>query len=316
MGIVGLDIGGTKCAVLLASDDGEIVAARRFAASDFSGTIDALYSAIEDLTGDFDEAPVFGVSCGGPLDAREGVILSPPNLPGWDEVDITGELERRFGGRAYLMNDADAGALAEWRWGAARGARTVIFCTHGTGFGAGLILDGRLYEGTCSAAGEIGHVRLAPDGPVGFGKSGSVEGFCSGGGIARLAQMRVRKLGTDPCFATDGIEAITARGVAEAARAGDGTARQIMVESGCHLGRALAILVDLLNPEVIVLGSIYVRAGDLLEGSMMEALQEEALPRSLAACRIVPSELGESIGDRAAVAVALYRTGRLGPGGA
>jgi glucokinase len=171
--IIGLDIGGTKCAVALADDDGVPRQIARIPTGAPGRTLDALFTAIEQAgPGD---APVFGVSCGSPLDARTGVILSPPNLPGWDDVPIVPQLVARFGGEAHLMNDANAGALAEWMHGAAKGCRDVVFLTFGTGMGAGLILGGHLYEGASGDAGEVGHMRLAEDGPVGYGKAGSFE---------------------------------------------------------------------------------------------------------------------------------------------
>jgi len=309
--IIGLDMGGTKCAAVLATDDGEILSSRRFPTRDVEGTLAGLEKAVEELK------PVgrllFGVSCGGPLDSPRGMILSPPNLPGWDRIHITQRLVERFGGEAHLMNDANAGALAEWRWGAARGCRNVVFCTHGTGFGAGVILDGRLYEGTSDAAGEVGHVRLTEDGPVGFGKAGSVEGWCSGGGVARLARSTAEARGLSRAFGRDSLAEVTARDVFDAARRGEELALEVVGISARKVGAALAVIVDLLNPEVIVLGSIFARCRDLIEPPMWEVLASEALPASLAACRVVPSELGERIGDCATVAVALYRTGRLGP---
>ena len=122
------------------------------------------------------------------MDSARGIIREPPNLPGWVDVPITDMLTARLGLPAALCNDANACALAEWRFGAGKGTRNMVFLTFGTGMGAGLILDGRLYAGTCDAAGEIGHMRLAPDGPVGFFKAGSFEGFCSGGGLAKMGQ--------------------------------------------------------------------------------------------------------------------------------
>ncbi|HRU06195.1 MAG TPA: ROK family protein, partial [Candidatus Brocadiia bacterium] len=174
MDVLGLDIGGTKCAVVRGDSNGRVLAREVFATAGVEETLTRLTRAVEALGPG--PAPVFGVSCGGPLDWRRGVVMSPPNLPGWDDVPITAMLEKRFGGKAYLMNDANAGALAEWKFGAARGCENVVFLTCGTGMGGGLILNGRLYEGATGMAGEVGHMRLAPDGPVGHGKAGSFEG--------------------------------------------------------------------------------------------------------------------------------------------
>ena len=291
--IIGIDIGGTKCAIAKADDSGNILESDRFQTTDLQGTLDAIFRTTDRLLKGGEA--VFGVSCGGPLDSRRGVIQSPPNLPGWDDVHITKMLSERFGGRAFLMNDANAGALAEWQFGAGRGVRSMVFLTHGTGMGGGLILDGRLYEGASGDAGEIGHVRMAPDGPVGYGKPGSFEGFCSGGGIAKLAKGRIPAL-PEP----------SAQQVAEAAEQGIPEAIAIMEESGAWLGRGLAILIDILNPEMIVFGSIYTRSGHLLENAMRRELEREALPSALRTCRIVPAQLGEKTGITAAVAVATY----------
>jgi glucokinase len=310
MTIVGVDIGGTKCAVIRADEHGIPRDVRRFPTTNVRETLENLYATIEgmDIGGD----PVFGVSCGGPLDADKGVILSPPNLPGWDSIPIVEDLKRRFGGEAYLMNDANAGALAEWAHGAARGCRNVVFLTFGTGMGAGIILDNRLYEGTSGYAGEVGHVRLAPHGPVGYGKAGSFEGLCSGGGIARMAQERAKAAGGCASLKAESIEDITARAVAEAAERGDAQALELFAAVGRYLGLGLALLIDVLNPQIIVIGSIYVRCQRFLEPTMRQVLEEEALPQPLRDCRIVPAALGDEIGSYAAIAVARYRKG-LGP---
>ncbi len=157
----------------------------------------------------------------------------------------------------------------------------------------------QLYEGASGDAGEVGHIRLAPKGPVGYGKAGSFEGFCSGGGIAQLAANRL-----------PGIPHPTAKDVAMAAANGMPQAINVLRESGRYLGQALAIIIDCFNPEVIVLGSIYTRSGQYLEASMREELQKEALPSALAACRIVPAGLGESLGIMSAIAVATYHLAR------
>lgn len=291
--IIAVDIGGTKCAVARADDSGTILESVAFPTVARDETIARLLE--ETAKFQPDENVRFGISCGGPLDATRGIVMSPPNLPTWDNVPITRLFTERFGGRAWLMNDANAGALAEWKCGAGRGSQNMVFLTHGTGMGGGLILNGQLYEGTTGDAGEAGHVRMAENGPVGYGKAGSFEGFCSGNGIARLAANRI-----------PGVANPTAKDVFLMAGNGVPEALEIVNESGRYLGRALAILIDILNPEVIVLGSIYMRSGHLLEKAMRKALEEEALPSALAACRIVPAQLKEATGLIAAAMVAVY----------
>ncbi|NIK67840.1 ROK family protein [Paenibacillus sp. BK720] len=317
----GLDIGGTKCAAVLgrASEDGiEIVAKRSFPTpASPQEALEALGAVLAELADEHHASGLqaIGISCGGPLDSGAGLILSPPNLPGWDRIDVVTPFKERFGVPVGLQNDANACALAEWKWGAGRGSRNMIFLTFGTGMGAGLILDGRLYAGTNDMAGEVGHMRLEQDGPEGYGKSGSFEGFCSGGGIAKLARSRALEWlaegkSTLLCSKTGEVDGITAKLVGEAARAGDELALDVMGNVGRQLGRGLAVLVDVLNPERIVIGSIYARQQALLDPGMLAELQAEALSLSLKACRIVPAGLGETVGDAASLSVAQYALAR------
>jgi glucokinase len=326
MGVfVGVDIGGTKTAVVLGraearpAGEGLQIIDRAVFPTDPStrGWREVLQDVIA-ATGDLrkkngasgEKLRGVGVSCGGPLDSRAGLVLSPPNLPGWDNVPITRELESGLGCGAALQNDANACALAEWRFGAGRGSRNMIFLTFGTGMGAGLIVDGRLYEGTTDLAGEVGHVRLAEDGPEGYGKDGSFEGFCSGGGIARLARAEAEKqiaAGRQMLFCRDRGElpSITAQAVAEAAESGDPVALEILATSGRFLGRGVAMLIDILNPQRIVIGSIYARSRRFLQPAMEREIGREALAPAARACTVVPAELGEKIGDYACLSVAM-----------
>jgi len=254
-----------------------------------------------------------GISCGGPLDSKKGIIYSPPNLPGWDNVPVKDIFTKKYGVPVGIQNDANACALAEWLMGAGKGTQNMIFLTFGTGMGGGLILNGKLYTGTNDLGGEAGHIRLAEDGPVGFGKAGSFEGFCSGGGIARLAKNIVTdklQKGIEVPFCPDLSKAggLTAKKVAEAAKKGDPTANEIIKISSEYLGRGLAILIDIINPECIVIGSIYSRNESLFKPHMERILRLEAIPSALDVCRIKPAMLGESIGDYAALCVALYNS--------
>ena len=235
--------------------------------------------------------------------------MSPPNLPGWDQIPVCEIVEKKTGIRCRLQNDADACALAEWKFGAGQGTDNMVFLTCGTGFGAGLILGGKLYTGACDMAGEIGHVRASENGPVGYGKAGSFEGWCSGGGIAQVAKtaaIEQLQMGKTCAFCSsyDEIQTITAKTVADAANAGDLLAQQVYKTCGTYLGRSLAMLIDLLNPEAIVLGSIYQRCEHLLAEACRTVIEEECLPDAAARCKILPAKLADAIGDVAALAVA------------
>ncbi len=306
MQYIGVDIGGTKCAITLGNENGEVKEKIYFETTTVTETIDHIMEAVAQL-GDCD---AIGISCGGPLDSKEGVILSPPNLPGWDQIHIVDMLKERFGVPVFLQNDADACALAEWKFGAGKGTKNMIFCTFGTGLGAGLILNGALYTGACDMAGEIGHIRLAEYGPIGFGKAGSFEGFCSGGGIAQIGQMIARErlqMGQKVsfCEGLDKLLSITAKEIAIQAKAGAEDAKEVYRICGKLLGKGLAILIDTLNPEKIVLGSVFARSSELLVDAMRAELEKECLPRALAHCEIVPASLQESLGDVAALSVAV-----------
>jgi glucokinase len=313
--LLGFDIGGTKCAVLMAETRGERIeiVQKEVMPTDrpVYEMIEALFVAAERMLGSQRLARLegIGISCGGPLSSKRGMILSPPNLPGWDNVPMVKMTEERFGKKTLLQNDANACAMAEWKFGAGMGYNNVIFLTFGTGMGAGLILDGRLYSGTTDLAGEIGHLRLSEMGPVGFGKAGSFEGWASGGGIAQLAQSMVRQklqMGEKVSFCSGFTELyqLTARTVAEAAFAGDELAKEIYRVCGYWLGRGIALLVDVLNPEIIILGSIFGRVRPLIEPSMRAVIDAESLADSNADCRIVEAGLGENIGDMAALTLA------------
>jgi glucokinase len=313
---IGVDIGGTKTAVVLCAQPPTILARVEFPTLPEQGpkrALELIKKAIHDLIrehhGKIGRIEAIGVSCGGPLDRVTGIIQAPPNLSTWVDIPIRSFLQEEFGLVCRLENDANAGAIAEHRFGAGRGTQHMVFLTMGTGLGAGIIADGRLYHGASDLAGEIGHVRLTRTGPIGHGKAGSVEGWASGAGIAVTAQREVaaaigKGIPTSMSrLASNGP--LTARDVAEAARSGDKLARRIIRKTGTRLGESLAILVDVLNPEVIVIGGLAMRLGESLLAPARHVLEIEALTASVKACRIVPAALGEEIGDIAAICVAM-----------
>jgi glucokinase len=314
---VGVDIGGTKTAVLASLDPPSVLQRIEFPTLPARGpepAIDRIKQGVrallsKHLSGDV-ELGAIGVSCGSPLDPVRGVIQAPPNLPTWIDVPITSTLEREFGARCLLENDANAGAVAEHRFGAGQGCRHMVFITMGTGFGAGIIADGRLYRGANDNAGEIGHVRLTRSGPVGYHKAGSAEGWASGGGMAQVAQRvveaaRRKREPTLLASRSKSAKTITARDVGLAAKRGDAVAIRIVQSTGHRLGEALAILVDLLNPERIVIGGLALRLGDMLLDPARQVMRREALPVSAATCQVIPAALDERIGDVAALCIAM-----------
>lgn len=311
----GVDIGGTKTAVVLSASPPDVLARIEFPTLPHKGPEQALEKITDSLRQALREHHLtasalqgIGVSCGSPLDHNAGIIQAPPNLPTWVDVPITSILEKEFKTSCRLENDANAGAVAEHRYGAGLRCRNMIFLTMGTGFGAGLIINGLLFHGTSDQAGEIGHVRLTRQGPVGYNKAGSVEGWISGGGMAQVASRAVelaRKRGTQSLLLAHSKkrETITARDVGMAAQRGDALAKQIIRSTGRRLGTVLAILVDILNPERIVIGGLAMRLGDTLLEPARAIVKREALAADV--CQIVPATLGEQIGDIAALCVAM-----------
>ena len=302
--LTGIDIGGTKCAVIVGDENG-IADKIKFETTTVDETIKNIISAVEKLGAN----DAIGISCGGPLDSKRGVIMSPPNLPGWDNIEIVKMLEEQFKVPVNIQNDANACALVEWKYGAGRGTENMIFLTFGTGLGAGLILDGRLYAGTNDMAGEVGHIRISDYGPVGYGKAGSFEGFCSGGGIAEIgktvARERLQCGGKTAFCANYGeLESITAKKIADCAKAGDADSVRVYDICAKKLGTGLSILIDILNPQKIIIGSVFERSGELLRDKMQAVIDRETLPYAREVCEIVPAALGDAIGDFAAIAVA------------
>lgn len=307
---IGFDIGGTKCAVSLGEvEKGNIRILKREETptlADPKATLSILAPFVKEWTKEYGVTEA-GISCGGPLDSKKGLIISPPNLhSGWYGFYIVKYVKEEFGLSAKLQNDANACAVAEWLFGAGRGTNNMVFFTFGTGLGAGLILDGKLYAGTNDNAGEAGHIRLAKKGPVGFGGAGSFEGFCSGGGITRLAKIMAARCKKMPeCIEKmGGMDEITTKKLAQAAFAGDKFAKRVFAKSGEMLGKGLSVIVDILNPEKIVIGGVYMRSSALLIPTMKKVLEREALAESLQVCEIVPAELSENVGDIAALALA------------
>ncbi len=296
--LLGIDIGGTKTAIVVGSPDGKIAERLQFASLAERG-LEPMLADIEShartMAGRHPGVAAIGVSVGGPVDAEAGIVLGPPNLPGWDAVPLAARLAERFGVPARIEHDAKACALAEWRYGAGRGTRDMVFLTLGTGLGAGIISGGRILRGRGNLAGEVGHWRVHEDGPLIYGKRGSYEGWASGAGLPALA--RFLKPGQ-----FDDLKDTAELGAR--ARAGDAAALTVITEAGRALGRGLALLVDLLAPEAIVLGNLASRLGpDFLEAARQE-LAGEALPALAANCRLLHCELGDGIGDMAALTIA------------
>jgi len=258
---VGVDIGGTKVAAGLVDADGKISSQKRVPMiSNLSAQegLSAVLSAIAQVRpSDAAQVSGIGICAPGPLNPKTGVILNPPNVPCWRDFPLAESVQRNYPVPVHVDNDANAAALAETRWGAARGYRNVFYATIGTGIGTGIIFDGRIFHGRTGAAGEGGHVSIDYRGPLcGCGKPGCIEALASGTAIVRRAREAIGT-GRKSCMlqlAGGNLTAITGEVVGRASDTGDALAQEILTETTEMLALWLSNMVDLLDPEVIVIG--------------------------------------------------------------
>lgn len=298
--VLGFDIGGTKTAAVIGTTSGEILARAETptpSAEPFEAALQKMVTLADRLLASkMVEPEMISVAVGGPLDIQRGIIYSPPHLPTWVNAPLKDRLAAYYHLPVFVEHDGNAGALAEWYFGAGRGTQNMIYLTAGTGLGAGIILNGRIYRGSTDTAGEIGHIRIADDGPLEYGKAGSWEGYCSGSGLVKLARLRQPQRWP---------ENTTTRDIVAQARAGDPDAAQLVAEMGTWLGKGLALLVDILNPQAIVVGTLGVVLGELMLAPARAVIQQEALPVAANACRVVPAELGDRLSSLSALMAAI-----------
>jgi glucokinase len=301
---LGLDIGGTKCSAVVGRKDGQILARAQWPSQSSRGPtamIDDLCGRAARLIGNHPQVVAVGASVGGPLDAERGIVLSPPNLPGWDNVPLRDALHERFGLPARIEHDAAACCLAEFRWGRGIGKSRLIYLTCGTGFGAGIVFDGEIYRGAAGRSLEIGHARFRDDGPEAFGKIGSVEGFCAGASLGKLAVWNFPDRWRTP---PDSEE------LADLWRAGDRDAAEVIHINARAIGEVCANLGDLLRPDAILLGSLATHLGPKWVEIVRAQFRAEALPDT-AECPIEPAGLGARLQDCSALVVAVSARGQF-----
>ncbi|MCC6450390.1 MAG: ROK family protein [Candidatus Aureabacteria bacterium] len=299
----GIDIGGTSAKIILA-DRRMRIAARKTVPIDPRRAWREALAAIADAAcalGGSRRVAGAGVGCAGCIDAVRGVVQFSPNLPRWRNVPLAAFLARRLGAACVLDNDVNMMALGEQRYGAARGAPNVCCLTIGTGIGGGLIFEGRLYRGASMTAGELGHIPVGPGAArCPCGGKGCLERYVGRDGIVRLA---TRLMGA-------GGEALTPARIALAARAGDPGAREVWRLTGERLGLGLVCLVNLLNPDVVVIGGGISGAGRLLLDPARRVVRERALPIPARRVRIVRSALGPDAGAIGAASEAFKAVSR------
>lgn len=307
--MLALDVGGTKLAAGVVTPDGTV---RSFCRIDTvvgegpAAVVKRLLELGEQALAEAGGPSVHavGVGCGGPLDPRTGVILGPPGLPGWDEVPLGRLVSSRFGLPTYVENDATAAALGEYHWGG-WGVQSLVYLTVSTGFGGGVVAEGKLFRGAALQGGELGHVVVDWQGrECGCGARGCAEAYVSGTAIARRAAEAVADR---PSSSLASVGAITARDVAEHALAGDSVARAVWDETTAILGRMVAVLINVCEPELVVLGGGVTRAGAQLLDPVRAAALRQAMPPAASACDVVLSKHGGAVGVLGAAAIAFDR---------
>ncbi len=313
--LLGIDIGGTKLAAALADGEGQLLHKTRRPTEAPKGSQHVLDGILhlgrEILTQaniSSSDIACIGVSCPGPVDYKTGIMYTPPNLPGWGDVPLKEILQKEFGIPAKFDNDANAAALAEYKFGAGVGYKNMVYLTMSTGIGGGIIIDGRIYRGTHGSAGEVGHQTLLPDGPLcGCGKRGCMEALCSGTALSRIIREEVKRHPESSMLKLAGgkAEKLAPPVLIEAAKAGDELALQIWEEAGYHLGWGLANLANILDPEIFILGTIAIKAGELFLAPARKALDKFIFNRHIPLPELVSAKLGDEIGEYGAIAVAL-----------
>lgn len=314
--ILGIDIGGTKLAVGLGTPSGALIAQERIPTQSVEGPeavvarlIQLCHRVVEKAGVRWQEVAAAGVGCGGPLDARAGVIMGAPNLPGWIDFPLVARLQEALGLPVYLDNDANAAALAEHRFGAGRAVANMVYLTISTGIGGGVILGGQLYVGENGNAGEIGHMSLVYNGrPCNCGSNGCLEAYASGTSIAARAREAVLA-GEESLLATlaGSPEAITGETVMLALGQQDPLAIRIWEETMQILGSGVANVINIFNPRRVVLGGGITNFGELLFEPVRRIARSRAMAPLAEVVEILPAELGSEVGILGAVAVALCR---------
>ncbi|MGP3950754.1 ROK family protein [Streptomyces sp. 7N604] len=315
--VLGLDIGGTKLAAGVVGPDGSVhsfLVTPTLVQEGVQAVLTRLFDlgrkAIDESGTDPRRIAATGIGCGGPLDPEAGVLLCPPHLPGWVDVPVTRLAEERYGLPAVLDNDATAAAAGEHRFGAGAGARHMLYLTLSTGVGGGIVIDGRTYRGAAGNGGELGHVTVDRNGRHcrGCGRTGCLEAYVSGTSIAERAREAVAEAeAAGRPTALTGCSPITAADVSREAAAGDPVATQVWVATTQALACGITSLVNLFEPELVVLGGGVTRAGEQLLAPVRRIVREQAMGPAARAVRISVARTGDRVGVVGAAAVAFER---------
>lgn len=311
--VAGIDMGATHLTVLIANFSAQVLAEKEIPFDIADGPKACIDQADRLLTELLNGANLelcrlaaIGLGVPGPIVTKAGMVLAPPLMPGWDRFPIRDTLEKRWGCPVSLNNDAELGVLGEWAYGAGRGAQNLAYIKVGTGIGAGLFMDGQIYRGATGSAGEIGHMTIDENGPLCIcGNRGCLEAMAGGKAIAAKAREAIANNKRTELAGLSPVEGITVMEIAKAAARGDLVAQEILAEAGDQLGVAIASLVNLFNPDIVVVGGGVAQTGDLFLEPIRKAVQKRSLPAAAYAVRITTSLLGKRSSSMGAVVQAL-----------
>jgi glucokinase len=299
-----LDLGGTKIASAILSDDSIIARDYHLTCADkgvtqvISRMVLSLKHLLEKTGLRLSQVESICIASAGIIDMERGVVTASPNLPGWHNVPLRDRIKESFGINTYLINDASAAALGEYTLGAGKNCSNLVYVTVGTGIGGGIIVNGELYLGACGSAGEVGHMTIKAGGPKCYcGNTGCLETFASGSAIAREARRLIGQGRASSITKMVGdIDSITAREVSLAAHQGDALAKNIVFRAANDLGTGIANLTNIFNPDTIIIGGGVSKMGELLFGPVRRQVSRRAFRLPADTVRIVPSKLGDDAG--------------------
>jgi glucokinase len=318
---LGVDLGGTKILTAVTNSQGKMLSrdhsitpARKGHEAVIQSILESANRALEQANVAISELTALGVGAPGLVNPETGILFTSPNLPGWRNIPLRDIMQERLGKKTFLVNDANAAALGEFHFGAARGARNFIYITLSTGIGGGIVIDGKIYTGAIGAAGEVGHMTIDDDGPIcNCGNRGCWETLASGTALAREAKYRIKEgVRTSILeYAEGDVEKVTAQVIHSAAEQGDSLAKELIARTGYYVGVGLANLINIFNPELIVIGGGLSNIGDMLLEPALKTAGERAYKEAFQAVRFASAELGRNSGVLGAAAFALQEVRKL-----
>ncbi|MGB6874199.1 MAG: ROK family protein [Dehalococcoidia bacterium] len=319
--ILGVDLGGTKILTAVTNSRGKILSrdhsitpAPKGHEAVIQSILESAYRALEQANVAISELTAVGIGAPGLSNPETGILLTSPNLPGWRDVPLRDIMQERLGKKTFLINDANAAALGEFYFGAARGVRNFIYITLSTGIGGGIVIDGKIYGGTIGAAGEVGHMTIDDEGPIcNCGNRGCWETLASGTALAREAKHRIKEgvMTSILEYAEGDVEKVTAQAIHSAAEQGDSLAKELIARTGYYVGVGLANLINIFNPELIVIGGGLSNIGDMLLEPAFKVAGERAYKEAFEVVRFASAELGRNSGVLGAAAFALQGMRKL-----